>query len=223
MQDQDRSFTPSKAFMDGLKPGASKLKNKIISDLINSAKQLERAEIGIDRFRFVCREIEKALVNWGLRDSTSCKKGCSYCCFQQVTITRSEALTLAGHVKMMNHFKRHQIITILQRQSEAKDEKEWVDLPPYYKKCAFLENNLCSIYSFRPITCRTFFVVSPPEICKPRENSKTPPKHALQSYSSMAEYIHTAFTGCEGEGYYEGTRRVLKSIPQAILIELGLA
>jgi Fe-S-cluster containining protein len=201
--------------------GSEKLKGKILSDLIGVSRQLEKADLGGPRFALVAREIEKALINWGQRDNTSCRVGCSQCCFQSVSVCRSEAIVLAEYVKKHNRFDRLALINSMRRQAKAKTPDEWQDLPLYYKKCVFLKNNKCSIYLFRPMGCRTHFVVTPPALCQQPKDSKETPNLVTLTYSGMAEYIHTAFSGCEGEAYRKGSQRLNLFMPQAVLQELG--
>lgn len=71
---------------------------------------------------------------------TTCKKGCSACCHQDINIF----------------------------SDEWKLIKENVSLSLYSmigNTCPFLKNDICDIYDFRPITCRNHLSISPVELC----------------------------------------------------------
>lgn len=116
--------------------------------------------------------------------SVSCKKGCGACCRQMVPISQSEAHILADLVAAMPAERKQTILARFQnaRQvleqsgllQELNDREHW---PAGHTKdiglryfalgipCPFLEDESCSIYPDRPITCREYLVSSPPEHC----------------------------------------------------------
>jgi Fe-S-cluster containining protein len=74
---------------------------------------------------------------------TPCKKGCSACCYYEVTISEVEIRYIEENTK----FKRTNVI---------KDKTNFHGTP-----CPFLKNNSCSIYEFRPFMCRRHITLAP--------------------------------------------------------------
>lgn len=114
----------------------------------------------------------------------SCKAGCGACCRQPVPVALAEARDLVEMVEGMEEPRRSEI---RRRFAEAKrrmeegglleklrnpdgvpaEEKQALAIA-YLKlgiDCPFLENEACTIYERRPITCREYMVVSPAENC----------------------------------------------------------
>ncbi|STO53359.1 Flagellin N-methylase [Escherichia coli] len=75
---------------------------------------------------------------------TSCKKGCCSCCKIDVHLTVLEATYIAQAAKII-----------------ARDNQLTTG---HNSKCPFLsEKGACSIYNYRPLLCRTYHVLTPPE------------------------------------------------------------
>lgn len=70
-----------------------------------------------------------------------CRKGCSHCCHQAVTITEAEARKLA-EVSGRN-------IAALPRDIVPSTDAELAGVP-----CPFLVDGACSVYAVRPLACR---------------------------------------------------------------------
>lgn len=126
---------------------------------------VKQVHAGIVRAWLVQKDIEQVLKvqrENGLESKVSCKKGCSDCCYQEVWITGDEADLLA--------FKIREGIEIdlerLKKQAQIQNTEAWLDIPKQDRKCVFLsDQNLCRVYDYRPISCRKYFVQSPPEMC----------------------------------------------------------
>jgi Fe-S-cluster containining protein len=114
----------------------------------------------------------------------SCKAGCAACCRHLVALTEPEARQLAELVEALPEPRRTAVrarfASALERLAAAGllDELRaaggWLDdrLHPLcldYRSqevaCPFLEDETCSIYAERPLVCRAYQVVSPPENC----------------------------------------------------------
>ncbi len=76
-----------------------------------------------------------------------CSKGCSACCKNDVFITSLEANYIAKKAKIST-------------KKTVKSTSKHSNTP-----CPFLKNNSCSIYSYRPFNCRTFFTLDNPKYC----------------------------------------------------------
>ncbi|MEZ6060449.1 MAG: YkgJ family cysteine cluster protein [Planctomycetaceae bacterium] len=116
--------------------------------------------------------------------SVSCRAGCGICCRQIVPVPEFEALRLARLVDSMPEPRRSNIrerfkdATKRLREAglyDAVDSDHYLDAPPvldlgprYFRlmiACPFLEDESCSIYEDRPISCREYLVTSPAELC----------------------------------------------------------
>jgi Fe-S-cluster containining protein len=118
-------------------------------------------------------------------EQVSCRPGCGACCRQVVPVSEPEAHRLAAHIEQMEEPRRS---TIRQRFADARDRLEEAGLleqlldtdqfpytdvqrfgTEYFRlgiPCPFLENESCSIYDERPLSCREFLVTSPAENCR---------------------------------------------------------
>lgn len=114
----------------------------------------------------------------------SCTKGCGACCRQVVPIAPTEARVLADYVNSLPEPRREELrarfASALQRFESAGLAEKLRTLPKldesecrpfstlYFAErvpCPFLEDESCSIHSFRPLACREFMVISPAAEC----------------------------------------------------------
>jgi Fe-S-cluster containining protein len=115
----------------------------------------------------------------------SCCKGCGACCRQLVPISAAEARFLAELVESLPEPRRSQVKArfedAVKRLEEAglleklRHPERWYQegyrefgLQYFRQKipCPFLEDESCSIYTDRPVTCREFLVTTPAENCQ---------------------------------------------------------
>jgi Fe-S-cluster containining protein len=93
----------------------------------------------------------------------SCKAGCHHCCHQQVTISEAESwLVFRRNYQLIVD---HKSILLHQKKYKCSD----YHYSDEYSRCIFLnEDNQCSIYSIRPLVCRSCAVPAEgnPELCK---------------------------------------------------------
>lgn len=90
---------------------------------------------------------------------TSCRKGCFFCCRQNVAIYKAEASLIAEYCQEHDiSIPRDYLLQQLKHgwKEIAKAEVGW---------CVFLKEGECSIYPVRPLSCRKYHVVSPPALC----------------------------------------------------------
>jgi len=116
--------------------------------------------------------------------SVSCKKGCAACCRQLVAITEVEARRIHDLVESLPEPNRAHVRARFSEARRRLDEAGLLDelleretwdmdrhgaiVNRYFRQgiaCPFLEEELCSIYADRPITCREYLVTSPAENC----------------------------------------------------------
>jgi Fe-S-cluster containining protein len=116
----------------------------------------------------------------------SCKAGCGACCRQMVPLNvfEAEALTewlrslpAERQAELAERFHRALcalrdagIIDRILESESVTEEGPMTQLAIDYfhagVACPFLENESCSIHPIRPLACREYLVVSPPELCK---------------------------------------------------------
>ena len=137
-------------------------------------------------FRRACGAVVAASVAQVARRGrdVSCAAGCGACCRQLVPISPTEAHLVADLVEHMPPERKAVIAERFAAASHALadaglsdqlrgDEKptgeSYRDLGLNYFNlgipCPFLENESCSIHPDRPLVCREYLVVSPPENC----------------------------------------------------------
>lgn len=117
-------------------------------------------------------------------EKISCSSGCGACCRGFVAITQAEArqirdfiatLAPARRTTLEARFKQAQqqlgdaglLKTIEAAESWSSADYQAM-VTAYFQlgiACPFLENESCSIYHVRPITCREFLVTSPAQHC----------------------------------------------------------
>jgi Fe-S-cluster containining protein len=121
----------------------------------------------------------------------SCKAGCGACCRMMVDISEVEARRIRQVVQDLPGPRRAEIqarfksalhrlaaaglLPALLGREHLNDEEYTALATSYFEQqiaCPFLENESCSIYQERPITCREYLVTSPAENCS-RPTPKT--------------------------------------------------
>lgn len=124
----------------------------------------------------------------------SCKKGCGACCRHLVPISQIEAQRLRELVDAMPESRKTELLRRFQAAREKLERAGLLDrlrhperdteqirkadrvvtqvgealYAEYFRlriPCPFLEEESCSIYEDRPVTCRQYLVTSPAENC----------------------------------------------------------
>jgi Fe-S-cluster containining protein len=108
----------------------------------------------------------------------ACSKGCSHCCSHYVTsVEPYELLFLHGRVRETAEYPSrvigmHRRAALFSSLRDGRQDEEAEDraLYRYYLRnqpCPFLgEGGKCGVYESRPISCRMFFSLSHPSLCK---------------------------------------------------------
>ena len=108
----------------------------------------------------------------------TCKLGCYHCCAQYILTNIAEAQLLAQYVKREFSIKQiaylrlrtlqwHKWEDINQGRHRPAKMAEQAALSDAHPYCPMLVNGECIIYPVRPVTCRTHFVYSNPQSCRP--------------------------------------------------------
>jgi len=80
----------------------------------------------------------------------ACKKGCSHCCYTWVSATAPEVLHIAKLLKE----RGGAVIENVRAIHKLTKEFDFDSRPDHPQPCPLLENDVCSIYESRPMTCR---------------------------------------------------------------------
>lgn len=124
-------------------------------------------------------------------EGITCKKGCTYCCAQFVSVPVSHALLITDYLyaseKAMSAFllgydrwiraieDNPQASAVLSSLEEYTTSAAAVKHYPqelcvaYHAldiPCAFLDRGQCSIHAVRPVVCASYFAMSPPDYCR---------------------------------------------------------
>jgi hypothetical protein len=89
-------------------------------------------------------------------ESSTCQKGCHYCCYHPITVTPEESSALKKHFRKIDQDR------LKAQRFHFRDEQ-----PIAYteRACVFLKDGECSVYEDRPIICRLTHVKSLPTDC----------------------------------------------------------
>lgn len=94
-----------------------------------------------------------------------CEKGCSYCCYIALPMTKEEAQVIGEEIglKPLNSFSRiDSELPGIETIREQEVASRW-GVP-----CPFLDNSACTIYENRPLACRMHFSLGhSAEMCSP--------------------------------------------------------
>lgn len=135
------------------------------------------------------RLIDRVLENDPPEKAIACKKGCSNCCIDLVRgVNTAEIINIYNHVRRWDdckqlfeyHRESAEIFANLLMEKTGEGEappdgrdprvaEAHVAFNQLNRPCGFLDqaSGCCRIYPVRPLACRYFFSVDPPETCSP--------------------------------------------------------
>ena len=137
-----------------------------------------------------------------------CKAGCGACCRQMVPLNLFEAEALTDWMQSLPEEQQAALAARFHRALSALRDAGVIDkilatehvieegptaqlAVDYFHagvSCPFLENESCSIHPIRPLACREYLVVSPPELCQdPSVNDVTGVRLPLK----LSRVLHT--------------------------------
>jgi Fe-S-cluster containining protein len=98
----------------------------------------------------------------------ACAAGCAWCCYQRIGAAAPEVIRIAAF--MRREFSPAQIAATQERiranLERRRGQRSHIGIP-----CPLLVDNLCSVYSVRPLTCRGFNS-SVPLMCEHQATAK---------------------------------------------------
>ncbi len=117
----------------------------------------------------ILRTIYDIFDRWNIEPGVACRKGCSYCCTQNVTITALEGESILRFIVAtgMSGWLAEKLACPPSHQPPKMTTNDFAsaclegrEVDPGDQQnlsiCPFLENNLCRIYAVRPFGCRLF-------------------------------------------------------------------
>ncbi|NWK79880.1 YkgJ family cysteine cluster protein [Aquitalea sp. LB_tupeE] len=131
------------------------LKASIVQVGQRVARELgERPELeqALHMVGFLHAAIDKTVAQAALRgQAPACQAGCASCCHLRVEVSPVEALRLAGCLQDWPEARRQDLLQRLRlRLALLENARE----PAPRLPCVFLQDNMCSIYPWRPANCR---------------------------------------------------------------------
>ena len=150
--------------------------------------------------------------------AVSCKKGCAACCRMLVPVSAPEAFALRDMIAKMpagrraatvrnveaarSRLERAGLLARLTELAETSRQLSDEEMEPinrgYYAlrmPCAFLENEVCSIYEDRPAACRELLVTSPAELCQDMVNNRVRPLPVPVRMSTVLGLLWSELSG----------------------------
>ena len=91
-----------------------------------------------------------------IKEKVGCRKGCSFCCHFHVGATIVEVITIADAIKRENE-------TLVTAVRAAAPQIASLNMTDRWKRripCPLLKQGICSIYEYRPLTCRAYISLS---------------------------------------------------------------
>ncbi len=118
----------------------------------------------IDKIRSLYKEaelsrqdtLENFQANGHQLPKLACKKGCSYCCGLTVKVAIPELYVIFEHIQATYSEEEIQQIMADLRSYEVKMAKCKTRNEKLQVPCAFLKDNVCSIYETRPLPCHAW-------------------------------------------------------------------
>jgi len=169
---------------------------EIVHHLIEAEVVIMRRQSKSESSAFVAgsmqRRVDKQMRERDERDpdgtaDVTCRRGCTACCYQNVSVSEPEAdlaykqAFLAGHeldVERLRKQAQHGVETYQSALTHAE------------RRCVMLKDDGdCAIYHARPNACRVYRVVSDPEQC---DTEKHPHGGTLSLTTPLAEVVITA-------------------------------
>ncbi|CAJ0784670.1 YkgJ family cysteine cluster protein [Ralstonia chuxiongensis] len=90
----------------------------------------------------------------GSNTKVACRDGCSHCCYYRVEVSAAEALALAERIAAMPADARKKTSERLMQTAQRVAPLSAAQYQVTNVPCAFLENERCSVYEMRPVSCR---------------------------------------------------------------------
>lgn len=147
-----------------------------------------RGDRGVERLCHVMEEsyalFDDLLAEMDLDPPLACRRGCSFCCCNQISLTPPEAILLGLHLLETHRGPalervEARVRTTLER-IHGKSRAE-IGLIRHLLPCPFLEDGACSVHPARPLVCRGWNAVDA-EQCR-RANDLQDPWTMIENHA----------------------------------------
>ena len=130
-------------------------------------------------------------MNLDLEGKITCSKGCVYCCYDDIGVTKFEIETI------LNYVRRYKIKFNRELLATQNSEANFMKLKYADRRCAALDDEgSCTIYPVRPMICRVYNSTGDPKEC---DSSNGPVQTKLirivEQYATMLAVIVLDDTG----------------------------
>jgi Fe-S-cluster containining protein len=130
--------------------------------------------------------LSRALTTVETAKTIRCHSGCAHCCHLPVAIVAPEAHILAQALQQRHLSIDHDRLTM---QAQWTTDQEWHRHAVNERRCIFLDtHNRCSVYDVRPMSCRKYFSISPPELC----DTDRYPGQEIQIWFDLSSEVFTS-------------------------------
>lgn len=133
---------------------------------------------------FVCEKLDSTIHAFG-KLPIACKKGCSHCCYIWVSATAPELLSIAKIIKACGD----QAVAKVRAAHEMTKQFDFDSRANHPHACPMLEDNVCSIYEFRPKACR-LAASGDAEICRRSYHNLTNEDIPTPALNLMARSVY---------------------------------
>lgn len=136
----------------------------LVGAVMHYRRVLRKTPEGPDRARMVHALVDKKIAEEKTGDprnasKITCRRGCSFCCYQQVCVTPDEA-------ELLKRFVTPEVHARLTEQLPLPEDPLAFAANWPKSRCAFLEEGgTCGVYEDRPMVCRTTLAISDPNNC----------------------------------------------------------
>jgi Fe-S-cluster containining protein len=173
-------------------------------------KQVRLSEM-VPFTHFITDQMVKAAIDHSLLPVT-CGKGCGVCCNQLVPLSIPELFFMVEQLRAMppqerfpilsrfdtieKHLIASNFIQTLRTIDQTKNDRTIAE--HYFHlnlQCPFLDQQSCTIHSWRPVVCREFNALSDPKLCADPFNNKISSISYIQRPSSILAKLFATITG----------------------------
>ncbi|WP_432735123.1 YkgJ family cysteine cluster protein [Maridesulfovibrio sp. FT414] len=124
---------------------------------LGRVKKGQSAKVLIDLVSESYEIFDRMLGDLVLDPPLACKRGCIYCCINQVSLTEPEALFIGFHLLETRTSEQRVVLQQMARtlleNLQGKSRQE-IGMNRHMYPCLFMEDGTCSIYAARPLSCR---------------------------------------------------------------------
>ena len=129
--------------------------------------------------------LKRALIEQPLEHQLACRSGCVHCCYQpEITVTAIELFRVADFITVQ--FAPEQIASLLTAfpRPVSDTQTSWV-----LKVCPLLREGACSVYTARPLVCRSINSYDVSDCERARQQNRQQPTIRIYGPQERAGYL----------------------------------